>query len=110
MAGTPGTKAAAAGDVEAGMKSAAKMVEAEYELPYLAHATMEPMNCTVKVAADGCEIWTGTQFQTMDQKSAAEILGSEARAGEDPHDVPGRRVRPPGDSRQRRRVGGGPRG
>ena len=75
IAGTPGTKAAAAGDVEAGLKSAAKTVEAEYELPYLAHATMEPMNCTVKAAADGCEIWTGTQFQTMDQKSAAEILG-----------------------------------
>ncbi len=75
MAATPGTKAAAAGEVEAGMKSAAVTVEAEYELPYLAHATMEPMNCTVKVAADGCEIWTGTQFQTMDQKSAGEILG-----------------------------------
>ncbi len=75
LAATPGTKAAAAGDVEAAMKSAAKTVEAEYELPYLAHATMEPMNCTVRVAADGCEIWTGTQFQTMDQKSAGEILG-----------------------------------
>src|SRR5713101_3324180 len=75
MAATPGTRAAAAGDVEAGMKSAAKTVEAEYELPYLAHATMEPMNCTVRLAADGCEIWTGTQFQTMDQKSAGEILG-----------------------------------
>jgi len=75
MAAKPGTKAAAAGDVEAGMRSAAKTVEAEYELPYLAHATMEPMNCTVRVAADGCEIWTGTQFQTMDQKSAGEILG-----------------------------------
>jgi len=75
MAATPGAKAAIAGDVEAGMKSAAKTVEAEYELPYLAHATMEPMNCTVRVAPDGCEIWTGTQFQTMDQKRAGEILG-----------------------------------
>jgi isoquinoline 1-oxidoreductase beta subunit len=75
MAATPGAKAAAAGDVEAGMRSAAKTVEAEYELPYLAHATMEPMNCTVKIAADGCEIWTGTQFQTMDQKITGEILG-----------------------------------
>ena len=75
MAATPGAKAAAAGDAEAGMRSAAKTVEAEYELPYLAHATMEPMNCTVKIAANGCEIWAGTQFQTMDQKSAAEILG-----------------------------------
>ncbi len=75
MAATPGAKAAAAGDAEAAMKSAAKTVEAEYEVPYLAHATMEPMNCTVRIAADGCEIWAGTQFQTMDQKSAAEILG-----------------------------------
>jgi isoquinoline 1-oxidoreductase subunit beta len=75
MAATPGAKAAAAGDVEAGMRSAAKTVEAEYELPYLAHATMEPMNCTVRIAADGSEIWAGTQFQTMDQKNAAEILG-----------------------------------
>ncbi len=75
MAVTPGARAAAAGDVEAGIKSAAKTVEAEYDLPYLAHATMEPMNCTVKIAADGCEIWAGTQFQTMDQKIAGEILG-----------------------------------
>ncbi len=36
---------------------------------------MEPMNCTVRLASDGCEIWTGTQFQTMDQKNAAEIAG-----------------------------------
>ncbi len=75
MAATPGARAAAAGDVETGMKSAAKTVEAEYELPYLAHATMEPMNCTVKLAENGCEIWAGTQFQTMDQKNAGEILG-----------------------------------
>src|SRR5207249_11590041 len=75
MARTPGTRAASAGDVEAGSRSAARTVEAEYELPYLAHATMEPMNCTVRLAPDRCEIWTGTQFQTMDQKNAAEIAG-----------------------------------
>ena len=75
MAATPGTKAASAGDVETGMKSAARTVEAEYEVPYLAHATMEPMNCTVRLSPDGCEIWTGTQSQTLDQKNAARIAG-----------------------------------
>jgi isoquinoline 1-oxidoreductase subunit beta len=75
LAATPGAKAAVAGDVAVAMRSAAKTVEAEYEVPYLAHATMEPMNCTVRLTPGGCEIWTGTQFQTMDQKNAAEITG-----------------------------------
>jgi isoquinoline 1-oxidoreductase beta subunit len=75
LAATPGVKAAAAGDVAEGMKSASKTLEAEYELPYLAHATMEPQNCTVRLADGECEIWTGTQFQTMDQGIAAQILG-----------------------------------
>ncbi len=75
MAGTPGARVASVGDIEVGARSAARTVEAEYQLPYLAHATMEPMNCTVRLASGGCEIWTGTQFQTMDQKNAAEIAG-----------------------------------
>ncbi len=45
-------------------------------MPYLAHATMEPLNCTVKIDGDRCEIWTGTQFQTVDQGTAAHILGT----------------------------------
>ena len=72
---TPGVEAAAAGDLETGFRSAAKTLEAEYEFPYLAHATMEPQNCTVRLSEGKCEIWTGTQFQTMDQKTAAEIAG-----------------------------------
>ena len=48
---------------------------AEYDVPYLAHAPMEPLNCTVKLEGGRCEIWTGTQFQTMDQMSAAKIAG-----------------------------------
>ena len=56
-------------------RAAAKVIEAEYDFPYLAHATMEPLNCTVRLAADKCEIWTGTQFQTLDQAVAAEITG-----------------------------------
>jgi isoquinoline 1-oxidoreductase beta subunit len=74
-AGTPGMKAAAAGDVDAGLKSAAKTVEAEYEVPYLAHAPMEPLNCTVRLGLDGAEVWTGTQFQTMEQAVTAQIAG-----------------------------------
>jgi len=74
-AGTPGMKAAAAGDVEAGLRSAAKTVEAEYEVPYLAHAPMEPLNCTVRLGPDGAEVWTGTQFQTLDQQVTAQIAG-----------------------------------
>jgi isoquinoline 1-oxidoreductase beta subunit len=77
MASTPGVKAASAGDVEADMREAARRHEAEYEFPYLAHATMEPMNCTVRLGPESCEIWTGTQFQTMDQKAAAQIAGIE---------------------------------
>jgi isoquinoline 1-oxidoreductase beta subunit len=74
-AGKPGMKAAAAGDVGAAMQAAAKTVEAEYEVPYLAHAPMEPLNCTVRLAPDGAEVWTGTQFQTMDQMITAKLLG-----------------------------------
>ena len=75
LAQTPGAQAAAAGDLEAGFRSAARTLEAEYEVPYLAHATMEPQNCTVRLSDGKCEIWTGTQFQTMDQRVAAEIAG-----------------------------------
>lgn len=75
MSMQPGAKAAGAGDVDANLASAAKTIEAEYELPYLAHATMEPMNCTAKVTQGACEIWAGTQFQTVDQMVAAKITG-----------------------------------
>ncbi len=75
LAATPGLKAAAAGDAAAALGKAAKVLEAEYELPYLAHATMEPLNCTVRADKDRCEIWTGTQFQTADQMAAARVFG-----------------------------------
>ena len=75
MAQKPGIKAASAGDADGAMRTAVKTLEAEYEVPYLAHATMEPMNCTARLMPDGCEIWTGTQFQTMDQANAAKITG-----------------------------------
>lgn len=54
----------------------ATTLDAIYEVPYLAHAMMEPLNCAVKIDGDRCEIWTGTQFQTVDQMAAAMILGT----------------------------------
>jgi isoquinoline 1-oxidoreductase beta subunit len=68
-----GAQAAAGGDVEKAL--GANSLVAEYSLPYLAHAPMEPLNCTVGRTADGCEVWTGTQFQTVDQQRVAQILG-----------------------------------
>jgi isoquinoline 1-oxidoreductase beta subunit len=73
MSARDGLKAAAAGDVAAALASAKTRVEAEYAFPFLAHATMEPMNCAVRIGADSCEIWAGTQFQTGDQAAAARI-------------------------------------
>lgn len=75
MAAKEGLPAAKAGDAKAALPKAAKVVEAEYVLPYLAHSPMEPLNCAVKINADGCEIWTGTQMQGTDQQAAAKILG-----------------------------------
>ncbi len=75
LASTPGTVASQAGDAAGALAKAAKTIEAEYAVPYLAHAPMEPLNCTVKIRADKCDIWTGTQFQTMDQGMAARITG-----------------------------------
>ena len=67
--------AAKAGDVDTALAKAKDLLEMEYYVPYLAHAPMEPLNCTVKIGKDSCEIWTGTQFQTLDQAAAAGILG-----------------------------------
>ena len=55
--------------------SAATKVEAVYEEPFLAHATMEPINCTVQVTPDGCDIWVGTQIPTVAQQAVAKTLG-----------------------------------
>ncbi len=75
LAAKPGLPAAKAGDSQAAIAKAANVIEAEYVLPYLAHSPMEPLNCTVKIDAEGCEIWTGTQMQSTDQQAAAKILG-----------------------------------
>lgn len=75
LAVTEGLPAAVSGDSRAALKKASKMLTAEYVLPYLAHSPMEPLNCTVRIAKDSCEIWTGTQMQGNDQQAAARILG-----------------------------------
>src|SRR5881275_2012922 len=63
------------GDVAAAMAGAAQKVEAIYEQPFLAHATMEPVNCTVHVRPDGCDVWVGTQVPTFTQNAAAKVTG-----------------------------------
>jgi isoquinoline 1-oxidoreductase beta subunit len=75
LAKTPGITAKKEGDADSALAKAAKKLSAEYEVPYLAHATMEPMNCTVDLKKNSCEIWTGTQFQTADRAAAAEVAG-----------------------------------
>lgn len=75
LARTEGMPAARAGDLVSAFAKASKTIEAEYAVPYLAHAPMEPLNCAVRIGPDKCEVWTGTQFQTVDQKVAAEITG-----------------------------------
>jgi isoquinoline 1-oxidoreductase beta subunit len=72
---SPGVTAANVGDAAAALDAAAETVEAEFCFPYLAHAAMEPLNCTVRIGPDGCDIWTGTQFQGPDQMAAAAITG-----------------------------------
>jgi len=75
LARTPGALARKEGDGEATLAKAAQKIEAEYEVPYLAHAMMEPLNCLVDLRDHSCEIWTGTQFQTVDQAAAARVAG-----------------------------------
>ncbi|WCM54230.1 xanthine dehydrogenase family protein molybdopterin-binding subunit [Pseudomonas sp. WJP1] len=75
LAATPGLPASQAGDTQAALAKAIKTVDVEYSVPYLAHAPMEPLNCTVSITQDKCEIWTGTQFQTLDQMIAGKITG-----------------------------------
>lgn len=72
---TPGTSVRKDGDAEAALGSAAKKIEAIYEVPYLSHLMMEPLNCTVDLRADSCEVWTGSQFQTVDRANAAKTAG-----------------------------------
>jgi isoquinoline 1-oxidoreductase beta subunit len=72
---TSGAVAQNIGDVDRAMASAATRVEATYQLPFLAHGAMEPMNCTVHLRENGCEIWVGTQALARAQATAAQTAG-----------------------------------
>jgi len=78
LADKPGLAARDDGDARAALAIAAEVIEATYEFPYLAHATMEPMNCVVQVSEGSCEIWNGAQLHTVDQALVAAVLGIPA--------------------------------
>ncbi|WP_428821092.1 molybdopterin cofactor-binding domain-containing protein [Microbulbifer sp. MCCC 1A16149] len=63
------------GSASDALTSADTVIAATYEFPYLAHAAMEPMNCVALVNKDGCEIWNGEQFQSIDQMNISKLLG-----------------------------------
>ena len=71
----PAVEARKDGDAATALAGAARRVEAVYEVPFLHHATMEPMNCTAHVRADGCDVWAPTQNQTRAQEVTAELAG-----------------------------------
>ncbi|MFY9690812.1 MAG: xanthine dehydrogenase family protein molybdopterin-binding subunit, partial [Candidatus Acidiferrales bacterium] len=71
----PGVVARKEGDADSGLSGATQKIEAVYQAPYQAHATMEPMNCTAYVQADRVDVWAPTQFQTPSQATAAKIAG-----------------------------------
>lgn len=75
---TSGAVAQTIGDADKAMASAVTRVEATYQVPFLAHATMEPMNCTVHMRKDACEIWVGTQAIARVQAAAAKTAGLPA--------------------------------
>lgn len=74
----PGLNARNDGNAEAALAKAGKVIEAEYVFPYLAHASMEPLNCVMKLENGECEVWNGEQLHTVDQFSLAKTLGIEA--------------------------------
>jgi len=71
----PGEQASLIGDPEAAMETASIKVDATYEVPFLAHGTMEPMTCTAKVTSESCEIWVPTQAAQMAQSAARTAIG-----------------------------------
>ena len=65
------------GDVATAFKEAGKTLDLEFEFPFLAHATMEPMNCCVQIKDGRCDVWTGSQIPTVDQGTVAHVAGVE---------------------------------
>jgi isoquinoline 1-oxidoreductase beta subunit len=75
LAAAPGVPMRNDGDFEKAVAGAAKKIEAVYEVPFLAHATMEPMNCTAHATANGCEVWAPIQMPEGGAASVAHALG-----------------------------------
>ncbi|HEY5806478.1 MAG TPA: molybdopterin cofactor-binding domain-containing protein, partial [Povalibacter sp.] len=75
LAKQPGDSAKLVGKPDEAMASAADILEATYEFPYLAHASMEPLNCVARVGDNECEIWNGEQFQSIDLFAVSKLLG-----------------------------------
>ena len=75
---TGGSEAAGKGDVRSALDDAAKTFNAEYKVPYLAHAPMEPLNCTASIKDDKCEIWTSTQVPLWARSEVASTLDLSA--------------------------------
>jgi isoquinoline 1-oxidoreductase beta subunit len=76
LAEGPGLPAARRGDAASALSGAAKVIEAEFSFPFLAHAPMEPLNGVIEIKADGtAECWAGAQFQTVEQMTVAAVLG-----------------------------------
>ena len=71
----PGATVRHDGDAAAALAGAATRLEAIYEVPFLVHAAMEPLNCTVHVRPDGCDVWVGTQVLSRAQAAAAQVTG-----------------------------------
>ncbi|MFD2436070.1 xanthine dehydrogenase family protein molybdopterin-binding subunit [Modicisalibacter luteus] len=63
------------GDIDAALDGVDTQIEAEYEMPFLAHAALEPMSCVAQVRVDACELWVGTQVPVMAQQAAAKVSG-----------------------------------
>ena len=75
LAARSGKPARRDGDAAGAMRSARKVIEAVYEFPYLAHAPMEPLDAVVRIGADGCDLWAGSQAPTIDQAVVAKVVG-----------------------------------
>lgn len=73
--GKSGAVARSDGDAAKALEGAAKVLEADYEFPYLAHAPMEPLDCVIELTDDGCQVWAGSQLQTVDHGAVAGITG-----------------------------------
>ena len=76
----PGKVVRKEGDVEAALAAATAKIEASYDLPFLAHATMEPMNCTADVRSDSAEVWAPTQGPEWNQAMVAKVLNLQPKA------------------------------